>query len=107
GSKQDDSSKCSQCPNELGFSDVENFRKLFRVNESDRVDNDHRRQRGLRHQLNQRGKKEHCCQHDPGGNQLCELTARSCKSVHCGLACAATSGHGAKESAAHGCQASC
>src|SRR2546430_4558807 len=55
----------SDLPNELGSSDFENFFKLFRVNKSDRVDNDHRRQRGLRHQLNQRGKKEHCCQHDP------------------------------------------
>ena len=93
GPQQDDASEGGHGPNEFRSSNFKNATKVLGLDQPDGVDDDHRRQGGLRHLPNDRSEQKH---HHQGGrrcDQLRHLGSRTRKTVHRGLTGAAARWH--------------
>lgn len=92
GPEHDYPGQGSDGPDELRPSYLEDGAELPRLDQPDRVYDHHCRQRGLRHQRYERGKKEHGDERSPGSDQLEQLRTRSGQAVHNRLSSAAPGG---------------
>ena len=82
----------------------EDVAELRRLDQPDRIDDDHRRQRRFRHQLDERREKEHRAERGQRGDHAGELRPGTRQPVHGGLRRASAAGHRAEQRAAEVCQ---